>query len=447
MTSVNKRLFVVLVALLLMLGMLNTAMPVSAKSRRNVYEGDSIQRAIDLAVDGDTIVINSGVYYQSFCVNKRLAVVSKGAIIDLSGTDFDTAIYVVSSGVTISGFTIRNVPAQVHAGAIHYPVPDGGVSGGLVENNKIDSGFYGIVTNGPSNVEIRNNTVTAVNPIFIINSPHVIISRNTLSAHKLDIDPTWRGQGITLHSGSGGLVAGNEIISEADGINIYGPSNLEVQNNIVHTSVTALNVDSGTNITLKGNVFYASDSGIIMWGTNPNPIVKNNFVSCGNVGIVLAGAINAIVRDNEVRAIGLGIVLFTPSLPMVPNVKVTGNVIESGQIGIYLVKVSSAVVENNEVVASNCGIALSGVGNRIAYNTVTGNFENGISIEGMSEPPTYIDSTDNAVLENTIIGGTRAGDIGIYLSPYTSDNRLVRNIISGVDVTIVDDGTGNTIMP
>jgi len=447
MAGVTKKLFLVLVASLLMLGMLNTAMPVSAKSRKiNVYEGDSIQMAIDSAVDGDTIVVNSGVYYQSFSVNKRLAVVSKGAIIDLSGTGFDTAIYVVSSGVTISGFTIRNIPAQVHASGIHVPpIPPGSISGCLIENNEIDSGFYGIVTNCPSNVEIRNNIVTAVNPIYIINSPHVIIISNTVSAHKLDTDPSWRGWGITLFSGSSGLVANNKIISETDGINIFGPSNLEVRNNIVYTSVTALNANSGTNITLKGNVFYASNFGIIMWG--PNPIVKNNFVSCSNVGIVLAGAINAIVRDNEVRAIGPGIVLFTPNLPMVPNVKVTGNVIESGQIGIYLVKVSSAVVENNEVVASNWGIALSGVGNKIAYNTVTGNFENGITIEGMSEPPTYIDSTDNAVLENTISGGTRVGDIGIYLNPYTSGNRLVRNIISGVDVTIVDDGTGNTIKP
>ncbi|MCJ7633554.1 hypothetical protein MUP77_14350, partial [Candidatus Bathyarchaeota archaeon] len=154
----KKKTVAALFVALFLVSFLNVMVPVNAHSTViHVYEGQSIQAAIDAASDGYKISVHAGTYHESLFVDKGLKILGSDAIIDLEGTSFDTAIIVIVGGVTISGFTIKNIPAKVGAGAIHYPVPGIGVSGGLIENNKIYSGFYGIVLHGPSNIDVRNN--------------------------------------------------------------------------------------------------------------------------------------------------------------------------------------------------------------------------------------------------------------------------------------------------
>ena len=77
-------MFVVLVAALLMLGMLNTALPVFAKPTViHVFAGQSIQAAVNAASPGGTIVVHAGTYRESIIVEKQLTLLSLGAIIDL----------------------------------------------------------------------------------------------------------------------------------------------------------------------------------------------------------------------------------------------------------------------------------------------------------------------------------------------------------------------------
>jgi len=457
MNIVNKKVLSVIVVALFALSILTSVVPVSAETKKiDVYEGQSIQAAIDLASPGDTIRVNAGTYFQSFRVNKQLVIESKGAILDLAGTSLQRAISVVSSGVTISGFTIRNIPAQGHEGAIHFPVPSGSVVGGLVKDNVIDSGFYGIVLNGPSDIEIKNNRINAVNPIYIISSPNVVIKNNIVSAHKLD--STWRGQGITLHLGSSGLVEGNEIDSVADGIHINGPSNLEIKNNIVHSSINAFSVYSGSDITVKNNVIYASQNGVIL--SNPtNIIVKGNTIFSESVAISSNGlSSNLAIANNILYAGGNGISSNGPSSNLAiannilyaggngissngpsSNLAIANNILYAGGYGIVLSSISEAIVKNNEVHISQAseqqiptGIFLSGgASNQVAMNIVTGNFITGIMI---------LSSNLNTIDNNVITGAYRDPifgypDAGIRLW-YANDNTVKKNLITNVHVDI-----------
>ena len=110
-------MFVVLVATMLMLGILNTALSVSAApSVIHVYPGSGkpIQAAVDAAKAGDKIIVHAGTYHEQVIVSKQLTLQGLDAVIDLDGTtsidDNTGAIYVDAGGVTVSGFTIRNVP-------------------------------------------------------------------------------------------------------------------------------------------------------------------------------------------------------------------------------------------------------------------------------------------------------------------------------------------------
>jgi parallel beta-helix repeat protein len=468
MRSANKRVLSAIVVALFALSILTSVVPVSAETKKiDVYEGQSIQAAIDLASPGDTIRVNAGTYFQSFTVNKQLVIESKGAILDLAGTSLQTAIFVVSSGVTISGFTIRNIPAQVHAGAIHFPVPSGSVVGGLVKDNVIDSGFYGIVLNGPSDIEIKNNRINAVNPIYIISSPNVVIKNNIVSAHELD--STWRGQGITLHPGSSGLVKGNEIDSVADGIRLSNPSNLEIKNNIVHSSINAFIVYSGSDMTVKNNVFYASQNGVTL--SNPtNIIVKGNTIFSESVAISSYGlSSNLAIANNILYAGGNGISSYGPS----SNLAIANNILYAGGNGISLnnVGMTNPVITKNVVYCDNYGISLSsiseatvkynkvhinqpasgqyptgilisgGTSNQVAMNIVTGDFITGIFLAG---------SNLNTIDKNVITGVYRYDpnyeDAGIRLWD-ANDNTGTKNLITGVRLPIEDQGVGNIFTP
>ena len=118
--------------------------------------------------------------------------------------------------------------------------------------------------------------------------------------------------------------------------------------------------------------------------------------------------------------------------------------------GISVAGTANSIIQNNKVYAAIGpmwgGITLSGTNNNIAFNSVYGNFLNGIAIlqvpGGITE-----DSTANTVAKNTIIGGNVVGDAGIHLFPHTSGNTVAHNKISGVDTPISDEGKDNIIIP
>ena len=76
----------------------------------------TIQEAINNAVDGDTVFVKTGTYYEHIIVNRTVTLVGEDAsttIID--GSDTGHVVYIVQDNVNITGFTVRN------SGHTHMP--------------------------------------------------------------------------------------------------------------------------------------------------------------------------------------------------------------------------------------------------------------------------------------------------------------------------------------
>lgn len=261
---------------------------------------------------------------------------------------------------------------------------------------------------GQSNIEIRNDVVYALqHAIWLGDAPNVVIRGNVVSAKNSAEHPSPPAMGMLFGEGcTGASVENNLISSEGSGIGFSRSSNINIRNNIIYSSVDAIGDSVTSGIAIRNNVIHAS------------------------LGITISGPPDAIA----------------------PSIIIKGNIVYSEQKGISVLRTANSIIQNNKVYSTTKQgyvTELSGINNNIAFNKVSGNFANGITIESFTIKDQNFDSTANTVAKNTIIGASIIGDMdtGIHLFPGTSGNTIVHNNISGVDTPISDQGTDNIIIP
>lgn len=164
----------------------------------------SIQRALDECADGDSVLVDPGIYRESIStLQKSVHIFSTSGnevtVIDggLAGTDVVT-LYAQS---ILSGFTIQNsVTDQSFRGGIR--VEDGTP---LIVNNKVINNNDGIICWGNSAPVIRNNLVANANALILcMDQSEPRIENNTLVNG---------GEGINIYGENATVQAINNIIA------------------------------------------------------------------------------------------------------------------------------------------------------------------------------------------------------------------------------------------
>lgn len=310
----------------------------------------SIQGAINVASDGDTIIVYPKIYYENqVLINKALSVKGAGwATTIIDGSDAVLAdvglVRIVANGdVSFQGFTIRNAGGPSGYGGgdnklnmgiavlssspdVTYSISSNKIIGTQNPNDDYDWGFY-VISGGKENIIFTENIVTQTgcNNIVIEKTMGATdISYNTLDAGCWGIDPiyymTYDGADITSLQ-----MVRNNTIDVGTGINPGGSSN---------NKVTAIGFssawkgyfadppidDSGkyTHIVISGNIINNVKEwrrGIALdnfaWGDGAkgqilNTIIKNNIINSvssapTSFGIRLSGLVtNTSIRDNQI---------------------------------------------------------------------------------------------------------------------------------------------------
>lgn len=97
----------------------------------------SIQKAIDASNNGDTILVNSGTYYENVNVNKRLKLRGIGnPVVDAGGSG--SVITLAADGITLEGFTA--IGSGLEEAGIWVTSSNNTMSGNNASNN--NNGIY-----------------------------------------------------------------------------------------------------------------------------------------------------------------------------------------------------------------------------------------------------------------------------------------------------------------
>ena len=234
----------------------------------------SIQKGIDLAKNGDTVLVDAGIYKERNILLQK-SIVLKGINYPiLDGQGKYEIISVKTRNATIDGFKLQhsgrsemrdigalNIYDSYHVTAI---------------NNILDDTNFGIYVQSSRSCTIKNNSITAYGK-----------------------DEVQSGNGINAWRSDSLLIIGNTIKGHRDGLYFEF-----VTNSLIWRNVSTRNIRYGIHFmfshhdTYIGNVFENNESGVAVMYTNHIKMYNNYFLN--NWGAAAYGILLKDISDSDI---------------------------------------------------------------------------------------------------------------------------------------------------
>jgi parallel beta-helix repeat protein len=216
-----------------------------------------IQEAINFSVDGDTIIVQEGLYNESLYINKSINLISdkKNECIIIGGFNQNSSqniiIQINADKCLLDGFKITRKQGS-----------------GVTKGIKINSSYNKIV----------NNTIYDLSEAIFIDNPsqeNMIIKNNLSDNH----------YGLKVQESTNNTISENIISSNilyGIYIHFYSKYNI-VRNNTFYKNDQALRIKTSTDNEIYHNCFYNNTYGIYLCcSARYNLVYNNNFIENSN---------------------------------------------------------------------------------------------------------------------------------------------------------------------
>lgn len=254
----------------------------------------TIQAAIDApeTLDGHTVHVEAGTYYEHLTVNKSVWLVgdtSKTAIVDGSLTG--TVVEITASSVNLTGFTIRNSGSGYQNCGVLLSSSSNTISQNTIENNSGDGIYLLSSSNGNkiNNNFVMNNTRTG---IYIASDNNSLEENNVVNNH----------YGVSLHSSYGNDFSDNVIENNDDGVVLssFSSNNTLIRNRIAGNVFHGVWLGYSSNNTLMGNDFSENSFGVwLQDNSSSNSLVGNRLTDNQNCGLVFENSSDNKIYHNS----------------------------------------------------------------------------------------------------------------------------------------------------
>lgn len=234
----------------------------------------TIQAAVNASRPGDTILVGPGIYNETVTVGKSLSLIGSGSsntIIDARGLGPGVNI-TGTSGVTVSGFTIKNS----------------------------DIVSSGIIVMFSDSVTITDNVIRASlqsNGTYIAGSNSVTVQANNITGN------VW---GIALQGGFGNTLQANNLTGNSIGVGVFNSQGNKIVDNLMRKAQKGLEFNFGsTGNVVARNAISNNTFGLWVQSSSQNLITANNidFNNRGSspVGVYLSNASRNMIYYNNIR--------------------------------------------------------------------------------------------------------------------------------------------------
>lgn len=415
-----------------------------------VHQGqDTIQQTIEVAADGDVIIVNPGTYSENInFLGKEITLIStnpddpnivQATVIDgsLTGDPNNGSVVTFNSGENnssvLTGFTITGgigtwlvIAWELHepywnlcgGGVVCYNMSQPTISRNIIRDNTAGEGGGVYVYGDPVNINAPSNPPVHITPVIADNT---FLNNSAIKVHGYpppdnDYPAAEHGDGgaIVCFQGVDAAITGNTIQNNhADfyggGLHLRQWSNGEISNNQIISNDSALG--AGVHITymssptirrntIQGNSAGNFGGGGIFVYYNSNPLIERNRVransSLTGAGISINYGSAGIVRNNLIDQNLLGSAIqLAGSSPWINHNTIVYNVAKKGTsryAGIEFIGNSFPLVENNIIAFTSSGYGLYVSGNSIPVMRYNNLWENELGHYG----PGLTDQTGTA---------------------------------------------------
>jgi len=261
----------------------------------------TLSKAVNLANDGDTILLKNGVYLEgNILINKSITLIGEGNSI-LDGNNKTELLTITGRNITIKKIILQNAGYSAMNDFAAIKVID--ATGIVLEENKILHAYFAIHVSNTTYCTIRNNSIIGNprseqltgNGIHLWKSAHALIENNKVQGHRDGIYFEFVTQseirnnlsekniryGLHFMFSHDDHYIGNTFRKNGAGVAVMFSKRVRMENNTFEenwgASAYGILLKEITDSYITHNIFLKNTAGIYMEGTSRIEIAQNEF--------------------------------------------------------------------------------------------------------------------------------------------------------------------------